>query len=1068
MKKLNRIRLINWQGFFDDTIDIEGSTLIIGDNGSGKSSLLDALYYILSGGDAKSFNSAASFKSKRNLETYICGRTGEITRPNLREGPFIVSHICLQFHDDEDKSDFCIGVVLELSNMKQLSKHFYRISGNFPEDMFWDKEENCPLNYASMEKKLKNEHNISIDLHETTSRDFKKKLKSILSLEDEKYYELLPKAMAFQPIDDINEFAYDFLIPEKNIDISRMRDSLNAYNEIRKQIDNDKAKQELLDPIISQGKIYQRDAKSFSLLTCAFHLLSIKTKKEDIRKYEQKNQTDTAKKEFFSKRRDSLAESIERVSQSIYEIKHGEAYQRLMKISEYFKREESNRNEAIKKVNLLDEDIRKEQAIIDFLALNIDLKEAMENRDSVLLFNRLQEEKDLIEEKTNAIHTERAEKEAEWKNIDKELGEVNAELDNLKQGIQSLPPYVDNLIVAIRNIIPEANPIPLCQIIDIKDEEWRNALEGYLGDRRFDLILPINLYPKAASIYEGLKKGGKVHGVGLIDVDRLTEMEISAPGEDSLALKVNCQNRSDEQYINLLLGDISCVETIQDRQGKEKTITKDVYVYENKALRRIDEKSYSVPYIGPESLKIRERQLEQRKTELNKKYEELHRIIQELEASGKKAQESRYQTLLIESNAWSDFEIIDKRYQELKRELDELKKNDNMIPELEQHEKENKELTSQRDVCVSQISKLELAINEFPKIVESLRQQIREEERSLTLAMENGLSNEDLEAFFKESPDINEKTISKKLEKLKDEISALEKDLKRNMSNYIQRFNFDSTNEIESLKDFFIEYNLVVKRNLGKFSMREQETRKEATELFQSDYIQKMRANIKEAQRRVRDLNDVLRKRPFGVSGDIYQFEITKSKEREFGEIYDVFLSNEDYNSSSLFVEELSGEHRRVMEDLLRRLTSQVDESDEDFYKRVNNYLDYRRFMSYDIIIKNSEEKRYRFSEISREKSGGEIQTPFYVIIAASFEQIFNSRYGASSKGCIVLLDEAFEKMDEDHIDSMMQYFTELSIQPFIAVPTQHGRTIMPYVDTSIGLGKMRDRIVTYVLSKES
>ena len=75
--------------------------------------------------------------------------------------------------------------------------------------------------------------------------------------------------------------------------------------------------------------------------------------------------------------------------------------------------------------------------------------------------------------------------------------------------------------------------------------------------------------------------------------------------------------------------------------------------------------------------------------------------------------------------------------------------------------------------------------------------------------------------------------------------------------------------------------------------------------------------------------------------------------------------------------------------------------------------------------------------------------------------------YGRKSPGCIVMLDEAFNNMDEAHIDSMMQYFSSLNIQPIIVVPTQRAKTIMPYVSTTIALVKKRNRMLPKSVYKE-
>jgi len=141
---------------------------------------------------------------------------------------------------------------------------------------------------------------------------------------------------------------------------------------------------------------------------------------------------------------------------------------------------------------------------------------------------------------------------------------------------------------------------------------------------------------------------------------------------------------------------------------------------------------------------------------------------------------------------------------------------------------------------------------------------------------------------------------------------------------------------------------------------------------------------------------------------------------------------------------------------LLLTRTAQSDKQDQ----LVREYTDYRKFMSYDIKITNKRNEVSYFSKINNEKSGGEIQTPFYVIIAASFDQIMHSGYGQKSPGCLVMFDEAFNNMDGARISSLLKYFSELDIQPLIAVPTERSKTIIPYVSSVVALVKNRNRIL--------
>ena len=83
MKKLTRMKLINWHRFENCTIDFGDSTLISGENGAGKSTLLDAIQFVITC-SANSFNKAAHENGKRKLTGYIRCKTGRENRPYER------------------------------------------------------------------------------------------------------------------------------------------------------------------------------------------------------------------------------------------------------------------------------------------------------------------------------------------------------------------------------------------------------------------------------------------------------------------------------------------------------------------------------------------------------------------------------------------------------------------------------------------------------------------------------------------------------------------------------------------------------------------------------------------------------------------------------------------------------------------------------------------------------------------------------------------------------------------------------------------------------------------------
>ena len=85
------------------------------------------------------------------------------------------------------------------------------------------------------------------------------------------------------------------------------------------------------------------------------------------------------------------------------------------------------------------------------------------------------------------------------------------------------------------------------------------------------------------------------------------------------------------------------------------------------------------------------------------------------------------------------------------------------------------------------------------------------------------------------------------------------------------------------------------------------------------------------------------------------------------------------------------------------------------------------------------------YSKVSREKSGGETQTPFYITVAASFMQLYRNSIGGDAIG-LVMFDEAFNNMDDERIGAMLEFLTHANLQLIIAAPPDKIQYIGPSV----------------------
>ena len=199
--------------------------------------------------------------------------------------------------------------------------------------------------------------------------------------------------------------------------------------------------------------------------------------------------------------------------------------------------------------------------------------------------------------------------------------------------------------------------------------------------------------------------------------------------------------------------------------------------------------------------------------------------------------------------------------------------------------------------------------------------------------------------------------------------------------------------------------------------------REDCEQIFRSDFLSKMKENIESARNEFRSLNKALDSIYYG--DDSYRFKISFDKNKEG--LYKMITSENNQDGTNLWTSAFEAEYREEMSDLFDKLMTK----DDNGQKIVEEYTDYRSYLDYDIEIHKRDGSVQRFSDIYGEKSGSETQVPYYVAIAASFYQLY--RYGNSVR--IMLLDEAFDKMDDERIQSMMDFFNGLGLQVVLATP---------------------------------
>jgi uncharacterized protein YPO0396 len=211
MKKLVKIRLINWHYISNETININGNTILTGQNASGKSTIMDALTFVLTAGDTQ-FNLAANEKGKRDLRGYVKCKLGIDDKEYLRNGD-VTGHIAVEFYDEKTATTFTVGAVIDaFGDLAPVKTLFYRTYEPIMDEMFVSNGK--ILSTVDFRK-----HNQLFEYY-LTKKEAKKGFRHAFGSISEDFYRLLPKALAFKPISDVKDFIYQNILEEKEIDVA--------------------------------------------------------------------------------------------------------------------------------------------------------------------------------------------------------------------------------------------------------------------------------------------------------------------------------------------------------------------------------------------------------------------------------------------------------------------------------------------------------------------------------------------------------------------------------------------------------------------------------------------------------------------------------------------------------------------------------------------------------------------------------------------------------------------------------------------------------------------------------
>lgn len=105
--------------------------------------------------------------------------------------------------------------------------------------------------YGNQVKSIAEFRGSNIDIRQwcKTNVEARKMVTARLGRIEDKFFRLIPKALAFKPIDDIKDFVYSYVLDEKEVNIEVLRENVRTYQDMERTLDNVKERMKKLEKI---------------------------------------------------------------------------------------------------------------------------------------------------------------------------------------------------------------------------------------------------------------------------------------------------------------------------------------------------------------------------------------------------------------------------------------------------------------------------------------------------------------------------------------------------------------------------------------------------------------------------------------------------------------------------------------------------------------------------------------------------------------------------------------------------------------------------------------------------
>lgn len=642
-----------------------------------------------------------------------------------------------------------------------------------------------------------------------------------------------------------------------------------------------------------------------------------------------------------------------------------------------------------------------------------------------------------------------------------DLNEAQTELKCAKDAMERSGQGKAPLSLKVQSLLTELHdqglsPVPVCDLVMITEPEWQPVIEAYLGPNLEALLVSEHEEKRAFEIYRGLSGPRAVYGAKIVMESRQRAERSVERG--TVAELIKGVHPAAVVYLQRMFGDTKRAKTDAEALAGQRTLTSDGMLIGKGEIDRLKPVSASQLKIGAGGAEHRE-ELKQNELKWKREVERLETL------------QEKIKNLIISLNLIGEATVLKHALDS----FDKMKAAKSNVTNLTQRlagaadqeyvrlgeqeqswEKSAREFEDKANILLTQIGSADTALTqcqeselEAARKAEQVKLKADEARAALEYDAEYAAGQWDAmlekhESRYGDMARHGEEQRKKALERRDTAIRTGVSHLGTFLATYREQGSAEMLSDWRKSHDWISEI-LQRLRNTELLEFKEQmdAAYRTSQETFRNDVAIALSNNLDWLDQTMARLNKTLAECPVFTNGERYQFRR---------------VARESFNPLLKFIKDIAA--RGPVDDLFEgagplpeQFKQLLEEKTMPGAGGIKSPLDdYREFFEFDIEIQRVDPVTKatkivgHLSKRIGPGSGGEHRAPLYVIAGAALASAYRLDKDNQDGLGLILLDEAFNKMDVTNIVATMRYLEDLGLQVFMASPGENLGTLTAFL----------------------